>query len=91
MVVVVHPAAADVERGRGAVDVHAPEAEPTLRVGEGDEPPRGPGLERLLRDLARAGRGRAFERLAHAVEARVGVVDVRLLQREVGMRHGRQR
>ena len=89
--VVVHPAATDVERGRRAVDVHAPEAEPTLRVGEGDEPPRRPRLERLLRNLSRAGRGRALQRLAHAVEARVRVVDVGLFQREVRMRHGRQR
>ncbi len=84
---VVHPAAPDVQRLGGALEVDAAEAEAALCIGEGHEPARGPGLERLRLDLAAARRRRPLDRLAHPVEAPVGVIDVRLLGGQLGVRH----
>ena len=85
--VVVYPAAAHVERAFGGIDVDPAEAEAALGVLEADETPRRPGLDRLGRDLRRAGRGGPEEDLPHLVEALVGVVEVRLLGREIRVRH----
>ena len=86
--VVVYPAPADVERPRRRLQVEASEAEASLGVLERPEPSHRPGLERERGDLAVGRVGRPFDEPAHAVEAVVGVVDVRLLGREVGMGHG---
>src|SRR6185503_17951864 len=69
--------------------VDPPEAEPALGVLVGAQPARRPVLDRLLGHVRRAGLGRAQQRLAHPVEAVVGRVDVALLGREIGVRHGR--
>ena len=87
--VVVHPAPADVQRVRRALDVEAPEAEPALRVLERAEAPRGPCVDRVRSELGGGRVERAPEALAHAVEALVRVVDVGLLGWEIRMRHGR--
>ncbi len=81
LIVVVHPAAPDVERPRRRLEVEPPEAEATLRVLERPEPPRRPRLEGERRDLAVGRTGRALDDGAHAVEALVRMVDVRLLGR----------
>ena len=88
--VVVHPAAADVERILGTLDVEPAETEAALGVGEGPEAAGRPALDRLGRDLGRARARRADDDLAHAGEARVGVIDVRLLRREIRVTHGRR-
>ena len=85
--VVVHPAAADVERPLDRLEVEPAEEEAALGVLEGREPLRRPGVERGLRDLAVGGVGGAADDLAHALEARVGVVDVRLLGLQLRMAH----
>ena len=87
--VVVHPAAADVERPLDRFEVEPAEEEAALGVLEGREPLRRPGVERRLSDLAVGGVGGAADDLAHPLEARVGVVDVRLLGLEVGVAHSR--
>ena len=84
---VVHPAAPDVERSRGRLEVEPPEAEPLLGVLERPQPPYRPRLERQRGDLAVRRVGRALDEAAQAVEALVGVIDVRLLGREVGVGH----
>jgi hypothetical protein len=86
-VVVVHPAAADVERALDRLEVEPPEHEPALGVLEGGEPLRRPRVERRLRDLAVCRVGGAPDHLAHALEARVRVVDVRLLGGQIGVAH----
>ena len=83
----MHPAAPDVERPRRGLEVEASEAEATLRVLERLEPPRCPRLEGERRDLAVGRAGRTLDDGAHAVEALVRVVDIRLLGREIGMAH----
>ena len=52
LLVVVHPAAADVERARHRLEVEPAEAEPALRVLERAQALRRPGVHRRLRDLA---------------------------------------
>ena len=84
---VVHPPAPDVERPRRRLQVEAPEAEALLGVLERPEPLDRPGLERERRDLAVGCVRSALDQRAHAVEARVRVVDVRLLVREVCVCH----
>jgi hypothetical protein len=85
--VVVHPPAAHVERLRRDVEVEAAEAEPPLRVLERAQPAHRPRLERERRDLA-VGRVRgSLDEAAHPVETVVRVVDVRLLRRQVRVRH----
>ena len=85
--VVVHPAAADVQRPLDRLEVEPAEEEAAFGVLEGGEPLRRPGVERGLRDLAVGGVGGARDDVAHALEARVGVVDVRLLRFQLGMAH----
>ena len=85
--VVVHPAAADVERPLDGLEVEPAEEEAALGVLEGREPLRRPRVERRLGDLAVGGVGGAADDLAHPLEARVGVVDVRLLGLQLRMAH----
>ena len=87
LVVVVHPAAADVDRVRGLLGVDPPEAEPALGVLEGAKTRGRPVLDRLRGLLGRRCARRLQQRLAHAVERRVGLVDVRLLGRQIRVRH----
>ena len=86
-VVVVDPAPPDVERPLERLEVEAAEAEPALGVLVGSEPPRRPGVERSLRHLAVRRVGGTDDDVAHVLQAGVGVVDVRLLRRELGVRH----
>ena len=67
--------------------VEAAEAEPALAVVERGEPLPRPLLDGLRGDLRRSRAGGAEQRLAHAVQAGVGVVDVRLLRGEIGVGH----
>ena len=69
------------------VEIEPSEAEAPLGVLERLEAPNRPCLERERRDLAVGRVRRALDDLAHPVEALVGVVDVRLLGREIGMGH----
>src|SRR5205085_2867779 len=84
---VVDPAAADVERVLDVVEIEPAEAEASLGVLEGDETPRRPRVERRLRDLAVGVVARARDDVAHALQTRVGAVDVGLLGRELRMCH----
>ncbi len=91
-VVVLHPAAADVERVLDGVDVDASEAQDLLGGLVCSEPSFDPGSDLVGRDVGsvgahRGGVDRAQQRLAHLLEALVGVVEVRLLGGDVGMRH----
>ena len=86
--VVVHPAAADVERPLDRFEVEPAEEEAAFGVLEGREPFRRPGIERGLRDFAVGGIGSAHDDVAHPLEAGVGVVDVRLLRFQFRMAHG---
>ncbi len=88
--VVVHPAAADVERPRRPVERQPAEAEPALGVLERPRTPLRPGLHRERRPLGRHRVLRLAERLAHLVEALVGAVDVGLLRCEFRVSHGRR-
>ena len=83
----MHPAAADVDRVAGLLGVDAAEAEPAVGVLEGAQASGRPVPDRLLGDLGRARFGSAQERLFHAVEARVRLVEVGLLGGEIGMGH----
>ena len=85
--VVVHPAAADVERPLDRLEVEPAEHQPAFGILEGREPLRRPRVERRLRDLAVGGIARAQHDLAHPLEARVGVVDVGLLCFQLRMAH----
>jgi hypothetical protein len=87
LLVVVHPAAADVERLRRRVEIEPPEAEAALGVLERAQPLRRPRLERERRDLVVRRVRRVLDRLAHPVEVRVRRVDVRLLCGKVGVAH----
>ena len=82
--VVVHPAAADVQRPLDRLEVEPAEEEAAFGVLEGGEPFHRPGVECRLRDLAVGGVGGAHDDVAHPLEARVGVVDVRLLRFQLG-------
>ena len=86
-VVVVHPAAADVQRPGRRVERQAAEAEPALGVLERARAPLRPGLHRHRRELGRHHVAGAPERRAHLLEAHVSVVDVGLLRLELGMSH----
>ncbi len=84
---VVHPASADVERPLDLLEVEPPEDEATLCVFVRREPTCAPSLERERRHLL-VGRGRRpSDDLPHPLEAHVGMVDVRLLGRQVWVRH----
>ena len=85
--VVVHPAAADVERPLDRFEVEPAEEEAAFGVLEGGEPFRRPGIERGLRDFTVGGIGSTDHDVAHALEAGVGVVDVRLLGFQFRMTH----
>ena len=87
-IVVVHPAPPHVDGGVVAVDVDAAEAETAFRVGQRLQSADAPALDRLRCDLGRRGRRRALDRRPRALERGVGVVDVGLLGRELGVRHG---
>jgi hypothetical protein len=88
--VVVHPAAPDVNLVGGFLGVDPPEAEPALRVLESAEAARGPVLDRL-RGLFRCCRARGADQgLAHLVQRRVRLVEIRLLRWEIRVRHGVQ-
>ena len=86
-VVVVHPAAADVQRPFDILEVEPAEEEAPLRILEGREPPGAPRLEGEGRDLLVGGRRRPADDLTHPLETGVRVVDVALLGFELGMRH----
>jgi hypothetical protein len=90
LLVVVDVAAPHVERLELDVDVDAAEAEASLRVGEREQPPRRPLLDRLRRDLADGDVGGVHERVARLVEVGIRPVDVGLLRREIWMRHRRR-
>ena len=85
--VVVHPAAADVERALDGLEVEAAEHQAALGVLERREPLRRPRVERRLRDLAVGGVAGPQHDVPHALEARVGAVDVRLLGCQLRMAH----
>ena len=87
LLLVVHPAPADVERPPHRLEVEPAEAEPALGVLERPQPSRGPGVHRRLRDLAVDAVGRAGDGGAHALEVPVRAVDVRLLRCQLGMAH----
>jgi hypothetical protein len=89
VLVVVHPAAPDVERPEPCVERQAAEAEPAVGVLERPDAALHPRLHRDRCELGRHRVARALERRAHAVERLVGVVDVGLLLLQLGMRHGR--
>ena len=80
---VVHPAAADVERPRHLLEVEATEAEPLLGVLERPQAPGRPRVHRRLRDLAVDAVAGAGDRVAHPLEMLVRAVDVGLLGREL--------
>ena len=91
-VVVVDPAAADVEGVVHGVDVDAAEAQDLLGLLVRGEPAVDPGLDPPGGDVGALGadpRGadRAEQRLPHALEADVRVVEVGLLGGDVRMRH----
>ena len=76
----MHPAAADVERRRRAVDVELAEAEPAVDVLERREPAARVLLEPPRLVLGRVdGLAEPRELPLDALDALVGVVDVRLL------------
>ena len=81
----VHPAAADVQRPDDAVEVEPAEAEAAFGVVEGDEPLRGPGLQHECLDLADAGLAGPLHLPPHLLQAGVGMVDVGLLRLELGV------
>ena len=81
---VVHPAAADVERRRDLLEVEAAEAEALLGVLERPQPLGGPGVHRRLRDLAVDAVARARDDSAHPLELLVRAVDVGLLAASSG-------
>src|SRR5579884_1167361 len=89
VLVVVHPAAADVERPRRAVEREASEDEPPLGILEGAHPPFGPCLHRERGILGRHRVLGARQRRPHAIELLVGAVDVGLLGTKLGVGHGR--
>ncbi len=84
---VVHPAAADVRRVGDRLEIDPSEAQALLRVLERLQATCVPRVERLAGDLVDHGVTRVQERLAHAVEAVVRVVEIRLLGGDVGVRH----
>jgi hypothetical protein len=87
-VVLVHPAAPDVQRRVDPVEVEPAEAEAAVRVLESVEPAPGPRLEPGRLVLGRVdGLADALELSLDPLEAFVGVVDVRLFGSEVGMGH----
>ena len=69
------------------LEVEPAEEEPPLRVLEGGQPPGAPRIEGRLRHLAVGGVARARDDVAHALEVRVGAVDVRLLGPQLGVAH----
>ena len=89
VLVVVHPAAADVERPRRPVDREPPEDEPALGVLEGAHAPLRPRLHVQRGPLGGHRLLGTRDRRPHALELVVGVVDVGLLGCELGVRHGR--
>ena len=84
---VVHPAAPDVERPRHLLEVEATEAEPLLGVLERPQALGGPRVHRGLRDLAVDAVACSGDRVAHALEMLVGAIDVGLLGRELRVAH----
>src|SRR5262249_60033266 len=87
LILVVHPAAADVQRPADRLDVEPAEAQPALGVLIGPQAARRPGVHRGLRDLAVdlvAGR---CHHLPHPLEMLVGAVDVPLLAFDVRVAH----
>jgi hypothetical protein len=89
VLVVVHPAASDIERPKPRIERQAPEAQPPVSLLEGPHPPLRPRLHRNRCELGRHRIARALERRAHPVECLVGAVDVGLFLLQLGMRHGR--
>jgi hypothetical protein len=84
---VVHPAAADVERRRYLLEVEPAEAEALFGVLERPESLRRPGVHRRLRDLAVDAVPRARDGSAHPFELDVRPIQVGLLADEIGMAH----
>ena len=87
--VVVHPAAADVQRTLDRLEVEPAEEQAAFGVLEGGEPFHRPRVECRLRDLAVGGIGRTHDDVAHPLETRVRVVDVRLLRLQLWVAHAR--
>ena len=85
--VVVHPAAADVERAQCRVQRQPAEAQAALGVLERRVTALEPRLHRDGGELGRHPVLRTGECLAHLLELRVRVVDVGLFRCELGMRH----
>ena len=84
---VVHPAAAEVDRSRELLEVEPSEHEAALGVLERLQPPRRPRVHRRLGDLAVDGVGRPGDDRPHAFEVHVRAVDVLLLRLELRVRH----
>jgi len=91
LLLVVHPAAPDVERPRHLLEVEPAEAEPALRILVRPQPPGGPGVHRGLRDFAVHRVACARDRPAHPLEVVVRPVDVRLLLLQVRVAHRSKR
>ena len=87
LVLVVHPAASDVERPLHFLEVEPPEAEPALGVLVRAQAAGRPGVDRSLRDLTVDSVARARDGLAHPLEMVVRPVDVRLLLLQVRVAH----
>jgi hypothetical protein len=88
VLLVVHPAAADVQRSRRAVEREPAEDEPALGVLEGTHPALRPRLHVQRRPFRRHRLLRARDRRPHLVELVVGAVDVGLLSCKFRVSHG---
>jgi hypothetical protein len=90
LIVVVHPAAPDIERPVHGLDVEPAEAEAAFGVLERLEPLSAPFLQRERRHFRRRRVNALDQRVAHPVEMLVRVIEIRLLGREIGMHHRRR-
>ena len=84
----MHPAPAHVGRVAHGLDVDPAEAQPLFGVLECLQATGVPGVHSLACDVVDDRVARPHERVAHAVETVVGVVEIGLLENDVGVRHG---
>ena len=85
---VVHPAPTHVGRVAHRLDVDPAEAQPLFGVLECLQATGVPGVHSLACDVVDDRVARPHERVAHAVETVVGVVEIGLLGGDVWVRHG---